>query len=85
MSVTLLQSPTTLCTILGTFRLASLPPFQINLGYIAGRRKGNFLIINTSGSYMRRIFDDNDIVHVVAPTGVAAFNFLGGSYIDLRV
>jgi hypothetical protein len=26
---------------------------------------------------MRRIFDDNDVVHVVAPTRMAAFNVLG--------
>jgi hypothetical protein len=36
-----------------------------------------FLIINTIFSHMRFMFDDNDVVHVVAPTGMAAFNVLG--------
>jgi hypothetical protein len=38
---------------------------------------GKSFIINTIVSYMRRMFDDNDVVHVVAPTGMAAFNVLG--------
>jgi predicted GTPase len=38
---------------------------------------GKSFIINTIFSYLRRMFDDNDVVHVVAPTGMAAFNVLG--------
>jgi hypothetical protein len=38
---------------------------------------GKSFIINTIASYMRCMFDDNDVVHVVAPTGMAAFNVLG--------
>jgi hypothetical protein len=38
---------------------------------------GKFLIINTIASYMRRMFDDNVVVHVVPPTGMAVFNVLG--------
>jgi hypothetical protein len=42
-----------------------------------GRRNGESFIINTIVSYTRRMFDDNDVVHVVAPTGMAVFNVLG--------
>jgi hypothetical protein len=35
--------------------------------------------VNAIVSYMRRMSDDNDVVHVVAPTGLAAFNVLGGT------
>jgi hypothetical protein len=35
---------------------------------------GKSFIINTIVSYMRRMFDDNDVVHVVAPTGMSALN-----------
>ena len=38
---------------------------------------GKSFIINTIVSYLRRMFDDNDVVHVLAPTGIAAFNVLG--------
>jgi hypothetical protein len=38
---------------------------------------GKSFIINTSVSYLRRMFDDNTVVHVVAPTGMAAFSILG--------
>jgi hypothetical protein len=38
---------------------------------------GEIFIINTIVSYMRRMFDDNDVVHVVAPIGMSAFNVLG--------
>jgi hypothetical protein len=38
---------------------------------------GKSFIINTIVSYMIRMFDDNDVVRVVAPTGMSAFNVLG--------
>jgi hypothetical protein len=38
---------------------------------------GGTFIINTIVSYMIRMFDDNYVVHVIAPTGMAAFNVLG--------
>jgi hypothetical protein len=40
---------------------------------------GESLIINTIVSKMRHMFDDNDVFHVVAPTGMAAFNVPGGT------
>jgi hypothetical protein len=38
---------------------------------------GKSFIITTIVSYLWRMFDDNDVVHVVAPIGMAAFNILG--------
>jgi hypothetical protein len=38
---------------------------------------GKRYIVNTIVSYMIRMFDDNDVVHGVAPTGISAFNVLG--------
>jgi hypothetical protein len=38
---------------------------------------GKSYIINTIVSYLRRMFGDNDVVHVLAPTGTAAFNVIG--------
>jgi pantothenate kinase-related protein Tda10 len=38
---------------------------------------GKSFIINTIVSYLRRMFGDNDVVHVLSPTGIAAFNVLG--------
>jgi hypothetical protein len=38
---------------------------------------GKSYIINTIVSYLRRMFCDNDVVSVLAPTGIAAFNVLG--------
>jgi Cdc6-like AAA superfamily ATPase len=38
---------------------------------------GKTFIINTIVSYLRRMFDNNYVVHVVAPTGMAAYNVLG--------
>jgi hypothetical protein len=52
-------------------------PLRLMVRGAAGTRKS--FIINTIVSYMIRIFDDNDLVHVVAPTGMAAFNVLGGT------
>jgi hypothetical protein len=49
--------------------------YGLNSHIMAGT--GKSFIINTIGSYLRRIFGDNDVVHVLAPTGIAAFNVLG--------
>jgi hypothetical protein len=49
-------------------------PLRLTVRGAAGT--GKSFIINTIVRYMRRIFDDNDVVHVVAPTGMAAFNVL---------
>jgi hypothetical protein len=38
---------------------------------------GKSFIINTIVSYLRRMFGDNDVVHILAPTGISAFNVLG--------
>jgi hypothetical protein len=38
---------------------------------------GKSFIINTIVSYLHRMFGDNDVVHVLAPTVIAAFNVLG--------
>jgi hypothetical protein len=50
-------------------------PLRLTVRGAAGT--GESFIINTIVSYMRRMFYDNDVVHVVAPTGMAAFNVLG--------
>jgi hypothetical protein len=52
-------------------------PLRLTVRGAAG--KGGSVIINTIVSYMRCMFDDNDVVHAVAPTGMAAFNLLGGT------
>jgi hypothetical protein len=51
-------------------------PLRLTVRGAAGM--GKSFIINTIVSYMKLMFDDNDVVHVVAPTGMAAFNVLGG-------
>jgi hypothetical protein len=38
---------------------------------------GKSYIINTIVSYSRRMFGDNDVVHILAPTCIAAFNVIG--------
>jgi predicted GTPase len=38
---------------------------------------GKSVLINTLVTVLRVMFDDNDVVHVAAPTGTAAFN-VGG-------
>jgi hypothetical protein len=59
-------------------------PLRLTVRGAAGT--GKSFIINTIVSYMRHMFDDNDVVHVVALTGLISFNVLGGGhYIDLRV
>jgi hypothetical protein len=50
-------------------------PLRLTVRGAAGM--GKSFIINTIVSYMRLMFDDNDVVHVVAPTGMSAFNVLG--------
>jgi hypothetical protein len=50
-------------------------PLRLTVRGAAGT--GKSFIINTTVSYMIRMFDDNYVVHVVAPTGMAAFNVLG--------
>jgi hypothetical protein len=52
-------------------------PLRLTVCGAAGTAKS--FTINTIFSYMRRMFNDNDVVHVVAPTGMAAFNVLGGT------
>jgi hypothetical protein len=49
-------------------------PLRLTVRGAAGT--GKSFIINTIVSYMRCMFDDNDVVHVVAPNGMAAFNVL---------
>jgi hypothetical protein len=49
-------------------------PLRLTVRGAAGT--GKSFIINTIVSYLRRMFDDNDVVHVLAPTGIAAFNVL---------
>jgi hypothetical protein len=51
-------------------------PLRLTVRGAAGT--GKSVIINTIVSYIRRMFDDNYVFHVVAPTGMAAFNVLGG-------
>jgi hypothetical protein len=54
---------------------SKIVPLRLTVRGAAGT--GKSFIINTIVSYMRRIFDDNDVVHVVAPTGMSAFKILG--------
>jgi hypothetical protein len=56
-------------------------PLRLTVRGAAGT--GESVIINNIVSYMRRMFDDNDVVHVVAPTGMAECNVLGEHYIGL--
>jgi hypothetical protein len=48
---------------------------------------GEIVIIKAIVSYTICMFDDNDVVHIVAPTGMTSFNVLGGGghYIYLWV
>lgn len=50
-------------------------PLRLTVRGAAGT--GKSFIISTIVSYLRRMFDDDDVVHVLAPTGIAAFNVLG--------
>jgi hypothetical protein len=50
-------------------------PLRLTVRGAAGT--GKSYIINTIVSYLRRMFGDNDVVHVLAPTGIDAFNVLG--------
>jgi hypothetical protein len=50
-------------------------PLRLTVRGTAGM--GKSFIINTIVSYMRCMFDDNAVVHVVAPTGMAVFIVLG--------
>jgi hypothetical protein len=50
-------------------------PLRLTVCGAAGT--GKSFIIDTIVSYMRRMFDDHDVVHVAAPTGMAAFNVPG--------
>jgi hypothetical protein len=50
-------------------------PLRLTVRGAAGT--GKSFIINTIVSYLRRMFGDNYVVHVLAPTGIAAFNVLG--------
>jgi hypothetical protein len=52
-------------------------PLKLTVPGSAGT--GKSFIINTIVSFMRGMLDDNDVVHVVVPTGMAAFNVLGGT------
>jgi hypothetical protein len=50
-------------------------PLMLTVRGAAGN--GKSYIINTIVSYVRRMFGDNDVVHVLDPPGIAAFNVLG--------
>jgi hypothetical protein len=50
-------------------------PLRLTVRGTAGT--GKSYIINTLVSYLRRMFGENDVVHVLAPTGISAFNVLG--------
>jgi hypothetical protein len=54
-------------------------PLRLTVRGAAGT--GETFIINAIVSYMRRMFDDNDVFHVVSPTGMASFNVWGGLHI----
>jgi hypothetical protein len=50
-------------------------PLRLTMRGASGTWKS--YIINTIVSYLRRMFGDNGVVHVLAPTCIAAFNILG--------
>jgi hypothetical protein len=50
-------------------------PLRLTVRGVAGTVKS--YIINTIVSYLRRMFGDNDVAQVLAPTGIADFNVLG--------
>jgi hypothetical protein len=50
-------------------------PLRLTVRCTAGT--GKSYIINRIVSYLRRMFGDNDVVQVLAPTGITAFNVLG--------
>lgn len=50
-------------------------PLRMILNGSAGT--GKSVLINTLVTVMRRIFNDNQVVHITAPTGAAAFNVNG--------
>jgi hypothetical protein len=50
-------------------------PLRLTMRGAAGT--GKRYIINTIVSYLRRMFGDNDVVHILSLTGIAAFNVLG--------
>jgi hypothetical protein len=54
---------------------AAFEPLRLTIVGAAGT--GKSVLINTLVSVLRRMFGDNDVVHVAAPTGTAAFN-VGG-------
>jgi nicotinamide riboside kinase len=49
--------------------------FRITI--MGAARTGKSVLINTLVTVLRVMFDDNDVVHVAAPTGTTAFN-VGG-------
>jgi hypothetical protein len=58
-------------------------PLRYTVSGAAGTRKS--FIIKTIFSYMKRMFDDSDVVRVVASIGMLSFNVPGKHYIYLRV
>ena len=53
-------------------------PFEpLRMTIIGAAGTGKSVIINTLVAVLRRMFQDNDVVHVAAPTGTAAFNVNG--------
>jgi hypothetical protein len=50
-------------------------PLRLTMRGAAGI--GKRYIINTIVSYLGRMFGENDMVQVLTPTGIAAFNVLG--------
>ena len=55
--------------------LNDFKPLRITINGQGG--SGKSVVINTLVSIIRRMFKNNDVVKVVAPTGVAAFNVDG--------
>jgi hypothetical protein len=49
----------------------------LRMTIMGAARTGKSVLINTLVTMLRVMFDDNDVVHVAAPTGTAAFNVVG--------
>jgi signal recognition particle GTPase len=53
------------------------PVIPLRLAMMGAAGTGKSYIINKIVSYLRRMFGDNNVVHVLSPTCIAAFNVLG--------
>ena len=58
--------------------LKNFKPLRLIINGAGG--SGKSVVLNTIITYMRRMFDSNGVVKVVAPTGTAAYNVGGETF-----